>query len=67
MLNKKQFIEEEKDCASMLGLTLEEYRQDLARTKVNNIEEKTKKKRYDNTILYKLGLSQSDLKKRKVL
>jgi len=26
MLDKQQFIEEEKDCASMLGLTLKEYR-----------------------------------------
>ena len=29
MLDKQQFIEEEKDCASMLGLTLKEYRQSL--------------------------------------
>ena len=66
MLSKKQFIEEEKDCAAMLGLTLKEYRQNLKNTKVNNTERK-RKKVYDNSILYKLGLSEKDLKKRKAV
>lgn len=66
MLSKKQFIEEEKDCAAMLGLTLKEYRQDLKNTKVHNTERK-RKKVYDNSILYKLGLSEKDLKKRKAV
>lgn len=66
MLSKRQFIEEEKDCAAMLGLTLEEYRQDLKNTKVHNVESK-RKKSYDNSILRKLGLSETDLKRRKVV
>lgn len=66
MLSKKQFIEEEKDCAAMLGLTLKEYRQDLKNTKVHNTESK-RKKVYDNSILYKLGLSEKDLKKRRAV
>ncbi len=36
MLNRQQFIEEEKDCASMLGLTLKEYRKSLKNIKVHN-------------------------------
>lgn len=63
MLSKRQFLEEEKDCASILGLTLKEYRQDLKNTKVHNIETQNKKPKYDNTILYSLGLSEKDLKK----
>lgn len=62
MLSKKQFIEEEKDCAAMLGLTLKEYRQDLKNTKVHNTES-NEKTIYNNSILYKLGLSEKDLKK----
>ena len=40
MLDKQQFIEEEKDCASMLGLTLKEYRQSLKNVKVQNYNKK---------------------------
>ena len=67
MLSKRQFIEEEKDCAAMLGLTLKEYRQDLKTTKVRNVESKETKKAHDNSILCKLGLSENDLKRRKVV
>ncbi len=66
MLSKKQFIEEEKDCAAMLGLTLKEYRQDLKNTRVHNVKV-TAKKQHDNSILCKLGLSEKDLKRRKVV
>ena len=61
MLSKKQFIEEEKDCAAMLGLTLKEYRQNLKNTKAHNTES-NEKTIYNNSILYKLGLSEKDLK-----
>lgn len=40
MLNRQQFIEEEKDCASMLGLTLKEYRKSLKNIKVHNYNKK---------------------------
>lgn len=67
MLNERQFIEEEKDCAAMLGLTLEEYRNSLKNIKVHNVEKERKQKKYDNSILQALGLSEKDLKTRKVL
>ena len=68
MLDKKQFIEEEKDCASMLGLTLKEYRKSLKNIKVNNFNKRNEtNKKYDNSILKSLGLSEKDLKFRTVL
>ena len=68
MLDRKQFVEEEKDCASMLGLTLKEYRQSLKNVKVQNYNKKKYiNKKYDNSILKSLGLSEKDLKRRGVL
>ena len=68
MLDKRQFLKEEKDCASMLGLTLEEYRKSLKKIKSNKqLEKDMKNRKYDNSILKVLGLSDQDLKRRKVL
>ena len=65
MLNRRQFIEEEKDCASMLGLTLEEYRKSLKNIKVHNYNKKNNtNKKYNNSILKSFGLSEKDLKHR---
>lgn len=66
MLSKKEFLNEEKECADMLGLSIEEYRKNLKNTKISR-ENKSKKQRYDNSILEFLGLSSKDLKRRKVL
>ncbi len=65
MVNKRQFIEEEKDCASMLGLTLQEYRKSMKNIKAS--VSNNKKREYNNSILYRLGLTEKDLKHRKVL
>lgn len=66
MLSKREFLAEEKDCASMLGMSLEEYRKYTKDAKVPTEKQKSHKE-YDNTILSKLGLSTNDLKTRKVL
>ncbi len=67
-MNKQQFMKEEKDCASLMGLTLKEYRQSLKNAKVNNsVVNDTKKRKYDNSILARLGLSKKDLKHRRGL
>ena len=67
MLNRQQFIEEEKDCASMLGLTLKEYRKSLKNIKVHNYNKKNStNKKYNNSILKSLGLAEKDLKHRRV-
>ena len=64
MLNKKEFIREEKDCALQLGMSLKEYRKYVKNSKVS-IYKKDNYTKYDNTILKSLGLTISDLKTRK--
>lgn len=66
MLSKRQFFKEEQDCASMLGITLEEYRASLKKTKTHYIVQNKNERKYDNSILYRLGLTEKDLKRRKV-
>jgi len=65
MLNSKEFLREEKDCAAMLGMTLEEYRSYVKNTKVPDRKVNSSKKN-KNDILSKLGLTTKDLKTRKV-
>lgn len=67
MFSKKEFLKEEKDCTDMLGMSLEEYREYVNNTKVPTKKDNQGKRKYDNSILTKLGLSSSDLKNRKVL
>lgn len=65
MLSKKETILEDKDCANMLGLQVNEYRESLKNIKApakENIDEKNIQ--YDNNLLKFLGIKQSDLKKR---
>ena len=64
MLNEKEFFKEEKECAALLGMSSEEYRAYVKNTKIPNIN-KSKKRKYDNSILKTLGLSINDLKLRK--
>ena len=62
MISKKQFIESQKDCANMLGMSLSEYEEYCKKIKVpkQNIDEE--KNEYDNSILEFLGLTPKDLK-----
>lgn len=64
MMSEKQFIESQKECASMLGMTLSEYQNYCNDVKVPKIDV-YKKQKYDNKILSFLGLKPKDLKKRK--
>ena len=65
MMSEKQFIESQKDCANMLGMSLSEYEEYCKKIKVpkQNIDEE--KNEYDNSILEFLGLTPEDLKVRK--
>lgn len=68
MMNKKEFIESQKECAKMLGMSLSEYEVYCKNLKVpkDNIEKiKKGKKFYD--FLKSFGLEEKDLKVRKVL
>ncbi len=67
MLNKRELLTEEKDCADMLGMSIDEYREYVKNTKIPTKMRNNQRKKYDNSILSKLGLSTSDLKSRKVL
>lgn len=65
MLSKRETILEDKDCANMLGLQVNVYRESLKSIKApakENIDEKNIQ--YDNNLLKFLGIKQSDLKKR---
>lgn len=62
MMSKKQFIESQKECADMLGMSLVEYQEYCKNVKIP--ETKTKVK-HNNSILEKLGLTTKDLKVRR--
>ncbi len=66
MLSRRKFLEEEKDCADMLGLTIEEYRESLKKIKLGKSEKKESKQRYDNSFLKTLGIKESMLKNKKL-
>ncbi len=66
MMNKKEFIDSQKECADMLGMSLKEYQKNIEKIKVPTKTKQTKRN-FDNSILEKLGLKSSDLKSRKVV
>lgn len=63
MINKKQLVESEKECASMLGMTLTEYRDYLKNVKVN--EKRKSQQAQNQDFLNVFGIKKSDLKLRK--
>ena len=65
MSNKKEFLEDEKDCANMLGVSIKEYRNNLKNIKISSKEKKSNNYLFDNSILNYLGLDEECLKKRK--
>ena len=64
MLNEKEFQIEEKECADLLGMTLEEYHNNL-KTIQSTTPEINTEPNYDNSILETLGLTVNDLKLQK--
>lgn len=67
MMSKKQFIESQKECASMLGMSLSEYQEYCKNLKVPKEKENATKKSEGNTnaALKSLGINKSLLKTRK--
>ena len=67
MMSEKQFIESQKECAKILGMSLSEYENYCKDLKVPkqtlNNEELDEKTEYDNSVLTNLGLTPNDLKK----
>lgn len=62
MMNEKEFLKSQKECASMLGMSLKEYNEYLKKIKVNN---NVKKDTSDNTFLKFINIKESQLKLRK--
>lgn len=65
MMSEKEFIESQKDCASMLGMTLSEYQEFCKDAKANTEIEECGPEDYDISFLEQLGLSINDLKIRR--
>ncbi len=68
MMSEKEFIESQKECASMLGMSLNEYEEYCKNLKVPNSEKGINNKNNDgNTyqFLKRLGIDKSMLKNRK--
>ena len=65
MMSEKEFIESQKDCASMLGMTLSEYEEFCKDAKANTEIEDKEPGDYDISFLEQLGLSINDLKFRR--
>lgn len=63
-MSKDEFLKEEKDCADMLGLTVEEYRKSAKKVKVSSKEQETGYI-FDNTLLQQMGFDENILKKSK--
>ena len=66
MMNKKEFLKSQQECADMLGITLKEYNKDCKNTKISLRRTRRKKYKYDNSILEKLGLTSKDLLGRRI-
>ena len=62
MMNEKEFLKSQKECASMLGMSLKEYNEYLKKIKVNN---DVKKDTSDNTFFKFINIKESQLKLRK--
>lgn len=64
MIHKNELIKEQKDCANMLGMSLNEYQNSLKNTKVHVKEKDISKVVYDNSILKSFGIKEEMLKKK---
>ena len=61
-MNEKEYLKSQKECASMLGMSLNEYNEYLKKVEVNN---NTKKSTVNNHFLKALNIKESQLKLRK--
>lgn len=67
MMSEEEFIESQKDCARMLGMTLEEYEDSCKNIKISKeiINAKNIKSKDDYKFFKFLGLTSKDLKRKK--
>ena len=62
MMNEKKFLKSQKECADILGMTLNQYNEYLKKTKVNTNIKNTE---LDKNFLEILNIKESQLKIRK--
>lgn len=62
MMNEKEILKSQKECADMLGMTLKEYNEYLKKTKVND---DIKNDIVDTNFLKAINIKESQLKLRK--
>lgn len=59
MMSEKEFLKSQKECASMIGMTLKEYNEYLEKVKVND---DIKKDTIDSNFLKAINIEESQLK-----
>lgn len=64
-MNEKQFVESQKECAKMLGMTLSEYQEYCEKLKVNQTEEYYENENKTLEVLNFLEIDKNKLKLRK--
>ena len=62
-MNKKQYIESQKDCAKLLEQSFFNYKKSLKNIKCSKFEKELSEEKDSNNILKELGLGEKDLKK----
>lgn len=65
MMTEKEFIESQKECAAMLGMSLSEYEKYCKNLKVSNEKEEISKEGNTDEFLDFLGIGKEILKVRK--
>ena len=67
MMNEREFIDSQKECAAMLGMSLHEYQKycDNLKVPTENIESEPEKDDETLKMLSSLGIDKSKLKKRR--
>ena len=65
-MDKKEYIESQKDCAKILGQSFSEYNEGLKNIKCSNFKRLHSNEKKAKIILTQLGLTEKDLKKNAV-
>ena len=64
LMNKKEYMESQNDCAKLLGLSLAEYNKSLKKIKCSTFRKSSSEEKRVKKILNQLGLTKKDLKKK---
>ncbi len=62
-MNKKEYIESQKECAKLLGLSYSDYNKSLKNIKCHKFTKSASDEKKVKKFLAKLGITEKDLKK----